>query len=194
MDGDALEQAKERLSRARDALAILKGKGLRGPRESAWLDVISALGTVNSKLEQGAKANSKSAAWFTNRKRECKNDPLLQYVHQSRNAAEHGITRGSHYAKQAVSFTGMKPGTTAGLQMTAQGLKPFSTDPDMQLNFVEDDIVLMAVRNRGVVYPPPTRHLDSELEQTSASHVADLAVTYFEEMIIDAQNLVTGAV
>lgn len=190
MKSEALEQAEERLGRARAALQTLKSKGDRKSRESAWLDLISALGTAYSKLEQGAKGEGKSQAWFGKKKKERRDDPLLQYVHQARNAAEHGIERGSHYAEQSVSFTGLKPGAMAGLQMTADGLKPFSTDPDMPLHFVEHDVVLTTVRNHGVMFHPPIEHLGRSLDDTGTTRVAELAVQYVTELIEEARSLV----
>lgn len=192
MRPDALKQAEERLCRARQSLQVLETRGDRSDRESAWLDLITALGTVYSKLEQGSKGNGKSSAWFGRRKNERRVDPLLQYLHQARNAAEHGIARGARYAKQAVSFTGMKPGTMAGLKMTPDGLKPFSTDPDMQLNFVEDDLALMTVRNQGAMFHPPTSHLGAPLKKTGARDVAKLAVEYVDAMVEDARSFVVA--
>jgi hypothetical protein len=189
---EALDQAEERLSRAKAALETLHSKGDQKGRESAWIDLITALGTFYSKLEQGAKGVNKSSAWFGRKKNERKSDPLLAYVHHARNSAEHGIAKSAHYAKGAVSFTGMmKPGTEAGLRFTPEGLRPFSTDPDLELRFVENDVHLLTVRDRGVLYQPPTEHLGKLLTEFGASKIGVLAVTYAEQMIAEARALTT---
>ena len=191
MNADAIEQAEERLVSATKALAVLKANGDRRERESAWIDLITALGTVYSKLEQGAKQIDKSRMWFDIKKKERKSDPLLAYIHHARNSAEHGIVRTGRYAIQSVSFTGMKPGATAGLRLTPEGMRPFSTDPDLELRFVENDVSLLTVHDRGVMFHPPTEHLGKTLAEFGASHIGTLAVEYVETMLIEANTLKT---
>jgi hypothetical protein len=188
---EAIEQAEERLSRAKAALKILQSSSNRADRESAWIDLITVLGTVYSKLEQGAKGSGKSSAWFGRKKHERKTDELLAYIHHARNSSEHGIARSGRYAKQSVSFTGMlKPGEMAGLRSTPSGMEPFSTDPDLELRFVENDVHLLAVRDSGVMYHPPKKHMGVPLAEFGASRMAALAVSYFENVIEEAKRLI----
>lgn len=187
---EAIKQAEERLARAKVALAVLNTGGEPDSRESAWIDLITALGTVYSKLEQGAKQSGESAAWYGRMKNERKSDPLLSYVHHARNSAEHGISPTGRLAKQAVSFVGiMKIGTEAGIRLTPDGPKPFSTDPDLDLQFVENDVHLHIVRDRGIIYHPPMEHLGKPLLEFGARCIGALAVEYVERMIDVARTM-----
>src|SRR5690606_27755019 len=93
MDPQAVEQAKIRLKKAETAIARLKSADSFEQAEDAWTDFLSATSTIYSKLEQGAKVNGKSSAWFGRKKKERKDDPLLRYLHYARNSDEHGVQR-----------------------------------------------------------------------------------------------------
>ena len=188
----AIEQSEERLSRAKDALKLLMGNGERKSRESAWIDLITALGTAFSKLEQGAKGDGRSEAWFGKKKHQRRNDQLLSYIHHARNVAEHRIAKSAAHSKYAVSFKGMlKPGTSVGLRLGNEGMEPFSTEPDMELlQFTKNDIHLMAVFDRGVLYYAPREHLGKVLTENGARSVGPLAVSYVESMISEARELI----
>ena len=187
----AVEQAEERLKRAKIALQTVTTGGDRKDRESAWIDLISALATVYSKLEQGAKSSAKSAAWFGSKKHMRRTDQLLAYIHHARNSAEHGISPPATFVRQAVSFHGvMKPGTMAGLHLTNEGMRPISNDPDLKLRFVENDVRLLTVKDRDVVYHPPTEHLGQALTAFGASQIGSLAVSYVEQMVKEARTLI----
>lgn len=190
MNLDALKQAEERLSRAKMALDSLLGSSAQKERESAWIGLITALGTVYSKLEQGAKQNGASNAWFGRKKSERKSDPLLSYMHHARNCAEHTISHSGRYAKHAASFTGtIKPGASFGLRATPEGMKPFSTDPDMEIQAVTDDVHLITVRDRNVSYHPPSQHLGTPLTKFGASEIGRLAIEYVESMLAEARTM-----
>jgi hypothetical protein len=46
---------------------------------------------IYSKLMAGKKGHPKSEAWFAQKLEDRKNDPLLYYIHRSRNADEHTL-------------------------------------------------------------------------------------------------------
>lgn len=93
MDSEAVEQAKVRLQKAEKALQELQAATNYDGAESAWIDFLVAASTIYSKLQQGAKSNAKSRAWYASKKKERKEDPLLRYLHQARNSEEHGTER-----------------------------------------------------------------------------------------------------
>jgi hypothetical protein len=93
MDLNALEQAGIRLGRAQVALADLRAAENFRDAEEAWTDFLSAANTFFAKLEQGAKANGRSGAWFGRKVKQRKDDPVLRYIKAARNSNEHGIER-----------------------------------------------------------------------------------------------------
>lgn len=65
---DAVEQAKQRLLRAERSLRDLTEATTAQDAEDAWIDFLLAAANIYSKLEQGAKGNSKSEPWFGQKK------------------------------------------------------------------------------------------------------------------------------
>ena len=59
--------------------------------EAAWTDFLVSTNAIYTILEVGAKGSPQSRQWFGRKKIERRNDPLLQYLHQARNADEHGM-------------------------------------------------------------------------------------------------------
>ena len=93
MDPNAVEQAQVRLRKAEKALEALKEADGYEAAEDAWTDFLLAASTIYTKLEQGSKSNNRSSGWFSRKKKERKDDPLLKYLHRARNSDEHGIER-----------------------------------------------------------------------------------------------------
>lgn len=90
---NALEQAGIRLARAQVALTDLKAADNFRDAERAWTDFLLAANTFFAKLEQGAKSNGRSNAWFGRKVKQRKDDPVLRYLKAARNSDEHGIER-----------------------------------------------------------------------------------------------------
>ena len=93
MNLQAVEQAKIRLAKAEKTFDAMRSSTTLEDMEEAWTDFLIAVSAIYSKLEQGAKGNSKSEGWFGRKKRERRKDPLLKYLHAARNSNEHGIER-----------------------------------------------------------------------------------------------------
>jgi hypothetical protein len=91
MQIEALLKAQQRFDRARHARgmisAVLDFEGF----EACWSEFLTAGNGVHTALEKGAKDSPKSRQWFGGKKRERREDPLLSYMHQARNADEHGL-------------------------------------------------------------------------------------------------------
>ncbi len=93
MNPHALVQARQRFARADAAIAEFEAASNYCEAETAWTDFLLAASTIYSKLEQGAKGNGKSGAWFGRQKKARKDNQILRYLHFARNSDEHGIER-----------------------------------------------------------------------------------------------------
>jgi hypothetical protein len=91
MDPKALAAAKVRLERAKNAVTALDTAITLADMHSAWSAFLLAAGGIYSKLQRGAKGDSKSVAWFGGITHVRKTDPLLSYIHQARNSEEHSV-------------------------------------------------------------------------------------------------------
>lgn len=188
----AFDQAQGRLAAAEAALRrIERAEGLRD-MEAAWVDLLTASGTVFSKLEQGAKGKVASEAWFSVHKQARKSDPLLQYVHQARNSSEHSIQDLSRSAEISVSMRGgdLKPGESFGLRQLPDGrMIPATTGDPSKLEIRGRHIALVSVTNRGQKFDPPSHHLGIAVSD-KADEIGGHLVRYLRDMIRDAHALI----
>lgn len=192
MDPKAVSHAQKRLDKARHALVALEASTSLHQAEIAWSDFISAASTIYSKLEQGAKTNGKSAAWFGRKKKERKDDQLLSYIHHARNSDEHSITDITHQEPGSWGIGGEGhyvingwTGPGGKIDVThLSGPPPFfySADPAIRLVPVTDD-------RYGDRFDPPSTHLGKDLSDQKPFTVASLAFDYLLDLVADAQNL-----
>jgi hypothetical protein len=190
----AVEQARERLSVAEHALARIERAEALPAMSAAWVDLLTASGTVFAKLEQGAKGSSASEAWLASHKNARKTDPLLQYAHQARNSSEHSIQDISRGAEVSVSMRAgnIKPGERFGLrQLPDRRMVPATTGDPTKLEVRGRHIALVAVINRGIEFPPPTEHLGAPVSDT-ADCVGRHLIRYLRKMVDEAGALIIG--
>ena len=193
MNKVAVKAASENLKRAETALHDIEAAQTLAEVETAWSDFLTAAGRVFTKLEQGAKSNGKSNAWFGRKKHERRTDPLLQYVHHARNADEHGLAEVTERTAPALAL-GVGPGAwrfdgTVGpeMQMKVTAMGGQVPGKSKFVEVVPSKVRLVKVIDRGVSYDPP---VDPQTKQTLLpNEVAKLALDYIGRMIQEAGKL-----
>ena len=155
--------------------------------ESLWGEFVMAAGAVYSKLEQGSKSNGTSAAWFGKKKHERKSDPLLRYIHQARNADEHGIELIT--ARHNSEIT-LGPGASATLVATDNHTWTVQ-DAQGEIQYPQDRVVLVRVHDPrfGDHFDPPDEHLGAPVPNRLPHTIAELALTYLEGLVAEAARL-----
>jgi hypothetical protein len=91
VEPQAIKDARASVAKAEASLVVMRGAKSYAEFKSGWSDFLLAAGRIYTKLEQGAKSNSKSSAWFGARKHERRTDPLLTYIWHARNVDKHGL-------------------------------------------------------------------------------------------------------
>jgi hypothetical protein len=190
----AVEKAKFHFQRAKGAFASIPNI-FEGDFSNEWANFLNAGNSVYEALAKGSKATPQSRQWFGAKKRERRTDPLLNYMHQARNAAEHGLNellllgptpRGRdaialHAGKswdtcqnrEGVSaiFTNAD-GSTARVQLTP---------PDWRLRPVYDD-------RSDAWTDPPNAHLGKTLRSQTPVAVGLKWMAYLKRMIAEAES------
>ena len=92
MHPNAISKARLRLEKARECIDGLRKARNHGDFSSLWVDVLIALNGVPNLLQEGAKRYPQSRQWYGGKKKFGRNDPLLSYMYQARNAEEHGLS------------------------------------------------------------------------------------------------------
>jgi hypothetical protein len=190
----AIELSKDRLRRARNSLASYNRATNFDEAHDAWTNFLVAASGVYAKLEQGSKVNNKSTDWFNRKKNERRNDPMLQYLHQARNADEHGLLR--------VARNDLAEGFNKTLKFNERvpiRVQPLSGDgkapkgQPMEAVIAGPSARLVEVTNFGRMYAPPAEHLGKPLPYglDFPDAVMQAAIVYLEALIAEAEALVT---
>jgi hypothetical protein len=193
----AINQAKERLERARDALKRMDQATTFAAFEKPWADFLQASSGIYSKLQQGAKGCPISEGWFGRKKHDRKKDALLSYLHHARNTDEHGIS-GTTLQYQEIKILNDK---VQGLQTTidADGnsvVRPIGEGAEIEI--LKRYTALHAVKDDryGDSFMPPFDHLGKPIGDPndqgrliSALDVSRLGLAYMEGLFIEDTKL-----
>jgi hypothetical protein len=162
----AIDKCEALLEKAKASVAVIEQSASLKQVGSAWSDLLVTSQRINTMLEQGAKGNSKSYAWWGLKRRERRTDTLLRYAHHARDADEHGLAEITERAEPYVALgvgpgaweidlkTGAPDGTPTVGQVKAMG----GQEPGKS-KFIETKparVVLVRVFDRGDAYDPPT--------------------------------------
>lgn len=187
----AIRHANQRLATAGEAMEELKLATTLEATEVAWSKFLVAAMTIYTKLEQGSKTAGVSAAWFGRKKHVRKTDELLCYIHQARNADEHGLAEitdrkaGGWGIGGAGSYllNGVIDGSATSLIVSHISGRP------PELIVIKPAVELVPVVNLGKTYHPPSMHLGNKLSDVSPANVAGLALDYLRIVLQEASAL-----
>jgi len=200
MDQAAVSAALNCLERAKEALASLENGGSFDKMEGAWTDFLVMANRVYVKLEQGAKVSGKSKAWFGRKKSERRNDPLLSYIKNARDADEHGLARITERtsgsigvnATEGVPWSGHIKSTEIGAEISLHSDAPGAS---ATFSITPPNVRLVEVVNYGDRYPAPTTHMGNPVPNpvlNAYPHpvaVGQLAVSHLDALIAEARAL-----
>jgi hypothetical protein len=185
----AITAAKIRIARAKEAVSAMEqAKSLRDI-ETAWTNFLVAAGAIYSVLEQGAKGNGKSEAWFGRAKHTRRTDDLLSYIHHARNSETHtieGSTRTDFTLIPKDKRVKVHTPPDGGPQQVTltNDMKP----GDAVVEIGPPGIRLMTVRDERYKdsFDPPSKHLEKPIVDRTPIGVARLAIPYLDNLIDDA--------
>lgn len=195
MKKTGIDKATKRAAAATTALESANAATNYDEFEAAWAQFLVAGNAVHTILEVAARDCPTSRQWFGQKKKIQRKDPLLCYMHQARNADEHGIE----------PTTTLEPG---GLSIGATGagvhIKSLTIDERGHLSVdatpIGDGRMLVSVSparprlnivcdNRyGTEFEPPTFHLDEPLQNTSPLAVGSIWLNYLEGLLLEASE------
>jgi hypothetical protein len=193
MNPKAIGKAKLRLDKAREDLGKVKISKNFDEFQNSWAAFLLSANTIYTSLEQGAKSCSKSGQWFSEKKKFRKNDALLQYLHQARNADDHGIEPVTELIPGSVNIGPIDPNhrgviSNSIVEISDDGIKisNLAGIDNLRIEETPPTVALITVINRGVSYPPPSEHAGSALTDLSPVNVASLGIVYLERLIDEA--------
>lgn len=192
MEKKAIDAAVNAANKARAAVAVMEKSAKFSELESAWSDFLIAANRIYTKLEQGAKANGTSQAWFGRKKHQRKKDTLLCYIHHARNVDEHGLTEITEKRLGRLAL-GIGPGAWRfdgtigpGGTMTVTALGGQVPGVSKFAEIIPAKIIMIPIVDRGEKYDPPKSLDGSDLAPTAA---ATIAFGRLERIIEEAKKL-----
>jgi hypothetical protein len=170
----AVDKAKKRMEEAAHYFMALDGLVTCEQFEYRWSAFLIAINRAFLALDAGARDDAKTRTWWSKKKHEWKKDPLLQYLHQARNADEHGL---------------------GALSEITPGYFTTNIPPGLNPETVSHPRLIPVCNEKfGDVFNPPTKHLGRTLSPQEVGlpwYTAGRAMGYYNRLIIEAETFVT---
>jgi hypothetical protein len=188
MQKKAIDAAKSEWERAEEFADVVAKSDSFPEVEAAWKSFLIHSKRVSTKLEQGAKTDGKSNAWWGRKVHERKTDPLLCYLWHSRNADEHTLQEIAELKDLSVKQVEPSQEELDAFH-EAMAKQPHPYAPLALLEIVPRHVKLLDVVDSGRAYPVPQEHRGNKLDNTSPGAVAKLALNYLKEVLQEADGL-----
>ncbi|SFK52732.1 hypothetical protein SAMN04488518_10652 [Pseudovibrio ascidiaceicola] len=142
------------------------------------------------------KGSERTEQAFKRLKAERKKDPLMQYLHQARNAEEHSIQEVTETVPGATTIGGGGPefskafrasfsinnGVLGGVGGNPPEISPLDGKPVL-IKQIGPQVKLKSVTNYGKKYPVPREHKGKEIEIPTPIEAAEFALSYLSEVL-----------
>jgi hypothetical protein len=183
MDGMALEAAKEKLQHAREKVAAMTAATDIRMLARLWEEFLTLQQQVFLRLKK-AFEHGHSKLWSDTVINDQRSDEMLRYLKHARNADEHGIHK---ITETNTGGLGIRPRQGDTLHVNRMVLDTRGPTPVIAMDqetasnalivFIPASVKVIAVRDRGVNYDPPTSHLGNPIVSSVIS-MAALTVSY----------------
>jgi len=198
MDQRAIAKARSRLRIAEKALADLAVCNNYEKFTDTWYVFLTAWKNVLTSLEQGSKDSAQSRQWYGAKKTERREDPLLQYLFQSRDDDEHGLEPITRRVPGQLALGVNKPGFSTKVRFNSLAIKSGRITSgsveslDGKPVLVEQRLpyaALSTVRGRGgVLYQPPISHLGEPLDDPTPYAAGSLGLLWLKNLVEEAEG------
>lgn len=193
MNDKAFEAAKERLHVARGKVAAMTTASDIKILAQLWEEFLTVQQQVFLRLKK-AFERGPSKLWSDTIDHERRTDDMLRYVEQARHANEHGINNITEKHNSMVAIKPRDGSTSLSVDyMEIDNTGPITkivmdpaTAAKISIDFTPGSVKLIAVRNRGVNYDPPSSHLGYPII-CSPIPIAELTIEYLAKKINEAE-------
>ena len=188
MHAKAMGKARAAFARAEQSLTALKESNDFPSIETHWEAFLDNASKVFTRLEQAANATSKGKAWWGSQVRQWKQDPLLLYIRQARDATNHSIQEVARvnpgYARPVDDPS---PEELEHVHKEAQELGlPYAVLGGCEV--VWPHVECVDVSNKGTMFPRPTSHLGGPTTTNTPADIGDLALLHLAKMIRETES------
>lgn len=197
-----LKNSRIEIKNAEESYLLLFNAQTFSQAEKAWLDFLGALERVWQKTEYNMQKNSRYKGWRGKYISLRRNDELLAYLKNARDAKEHTISEvaGIKFSESGMAKLGIRgvDGNVTNL-WNFPSMKKFLEQSELtndtvvhvepeEKNMIKADLMkLNIVHNRGISYSPPTKHLNKELHDTDSLSIAKLGLEFYKEFVKEVE-------
>lgn len=172
------------LARGSSALVELQSASTLEEARHAWLDFLFDIERVWNKLQAHYSKSPKWGGWCSPYVKARKQDQLLQYLQQARNAEEHTLDETTALVPGRVtgiqSAMPNKPVHIESLQIHRGSMRLEAAPGTLEILVSPPQMVLQPAKNRGVAYAVPTSHLGRRTDARNVIAVAQMAFEYYQ--------------
>lgn len=198
--GVAVPKCQDRLSKAKRALYECRNATAFERFQSRWSEFLIHSGSVLNALEAGSNHTAQGRQWYGKIKRACRQDELVRYLHQARNAEEHDIEGTSNLKPGGISLK-LPQGSSIHIHQLVLD-ESFYRDPEAAIRqgvtvtkgslLIEKrggKAVLRPVTYRGVTFEPPSTHKGAQLAADDPITIGGLYIEFLEDLVRKATHL-----
>lgn len=181
---DELKLAHEAIVRMKDASDLHQ-------MELAWKSFLHHLDRIWNKAEAHFSRSPKWGGWSGQYHKARKEDPLLRYLFQARNADEHSISEITERAPSSTMINPITPGGPLRIRSLITGARGeivhLDIDTPYKIEFVPGRVSLLPIENRGQTYAVPLAHMGSPIDPGNVVAVAELAIRFYSGFLDAAE-------
>jgi hypothetical protein len=167
-------------------LAALKASNDFEALEEHWERFLSEANRVSAKLKQAFNKGPQKD-WWDKHAEVMKTDPLLRYVKEARNAAEHSLQEiASEHKGSARQVTPTPEETQAAHQAAQKVGMPYALLGLIEVILPHAKVI--EITKREGTFQPPKSHLGNPITDITPAAIGDLALAYFELMMKEAEQ------
>ena len=184
-DMHPLKHSINEFLKAQETLEKLKTESNLEEFEKHWRDFLNYLDKCWEKSKkEGLIYKNKFEPWngkFANLRR---NDPLLQYLEQSRDADNHSVQELIMRKTSVIKITADEGDSYIESVRIIDGKLSVSGKGDIQTEYEEPRIVCKAISNRGKPYPLPSYHRGKPIKKNDDAYtLGSLALSFYKKYL-----------
>lgn len=175
-------QVKTELQKAKAQVEAMNNASSLEDFEETWKQYLFRLERVWSKSKDRYKRYPKWSGWSAPYSTARKNDPLLVYLRNARNADEHTEQEIADKLPSGIGIGASDGGALYIEELAIIGgrITELKGSSNMKVEFVPGRLRLRDVTNKGILYLVPTSHLGKEVDTTDIISIARLGLSYYE--------------
>lgn len=188
LDRRAFDRSRAELEKASAKIGEMRAANNLQEIADLWSEHLTNLQRAFTKLRMACKEGA-SKGWCDNVFHERSKDPLLSYVLHARNADEHGVASITAHKAGTIGI-GPKTGNSLEIDHLSIGPGGITMGPNLAANarisFTPGEVLLVPVRDRGIVYDVPKEHLGEKLDAPTLLSVAERAEAFLRAKLDEA--------